>query len=123
MKRTFVLRNPAVLDRLIDALRALNLELKAPWSVQIQPHVERRNLEQNARYWAAVQDIARHVGHPPDDIHEICKLKFLAPKVLDLPDGDYTFTRSTTGLNTREMSQLIDEVQAWGAGLGVEWTQ
>ncbi len=121
MKRTLVLRSPEIRDRAISALAALNLQTKKPWCVEIKPYTQPRNLEQNALYWACVQQIARHVGHSSDDIHEIVKMKFLAPTVVELPDGDYSVVKSTTRLNKEEMSELIDQVCAWGASLGVEF--
>lgn len=122
MSKTMILRDPTVLDYAIRYLSSLDLGLKKPWSITVRPYVKPRNLEQNAAYHSAIGDIARHVGHSHEDIHEIVKLKFLAPKAIELPDGDYTIGRSTTKLTVEEMSTLIDEVHAWGGGLGVEFT-
>ena len=118
----FVLREPLNRERAASAVLAAGVGLQPPLCVEIKPYREPRNLEQNAAYWAAIHDVAQHVGYAPDDIHEIVKMKFLAPKEVELPDGSYRIVKSTTRLTKREMSDLIDQLHAWGASLGVEFS-
>lgn len=118
--RRIILREASHRDRALEAVQALGVGLNPPLCVEIKPFKENRSLDQNAAYHAVIQDIARHTGHSHDEIHEIVKFKFLPALEVELPDGEYRVSRSTTRLNRGEMSDLIDQVQAWAASLGVE---
>ena len=56
--RRIILRSPEIRDRAAAAVAGLSIA-DPPWEVEIRPYQEPRNLDQNARLWAKLHDIAR----------------------------------------------------------------
>ena len=95
------------------------LDLSKPWAVKIYPYKKNRTLNQNDLLWVYNAEIAKHTGHTPDEIHEHCKGQFLAPRTVTV-NGKTTEYRTTTTLNTVEMSEYMERVRAWAhVDLGV----
>ena len=59
----------------------------------------------------------KEFGYTKEDVHEICKHKFL--KKFVLIDGEYfEITRSTRSLSTSEMEAFLENIRMWAAELG-----
>ena len=104
-----VLWDEGLRDAVINLIKGLNLE--KPWSVTIEKYVERRSLSQNNLYWQWVGILARETGNDPDSVHEALKARFLIPKEITFM-GEKTLYRSSSKLDTREMSEYMDRVYA-----------
>lgn len=89
-----------------------SLDLSKPWRVQIAPYKKNRSLEQNNYMWAMNTEIAKHTGHTPEEIHEHCKGQFLAPRSVTVKEMTTEY-RTTTTLNTAEMSEYLERIRAW----------
>ena len=95
------------------------LDLSKPWAVKIYPYKKNRTLNQNDLMWVYNTEIANHTGHTPNEIHEHCKGQFLSPRTVTV-NGKTTEYRTTTTLNTAEMSEYLERVRAWAhVDLGV----
>lgn len=99
--------------RALDLIAGLNLD-RGGWVVSWKPHRKRRSLDQNALYHKIIGAIADQTGHSHDEIHEWAKAEFLPPRSVEI-DGRRHEYRTTTKLDTAEMSRLIDKLYAFGA--------
>ena len=92
--------------------------------IVIRPHKSKRTTEQNRRLWKIYQTLAEQVWvggrkYPQEMWHEYCKRQFIGAE--ELPDGE-TVGISTTTLNTAEMTDYQNKIQAWAAQEhGVIW--
>ncbi len=83
-----------------------------------------RSQQQNRFYFGVVlRALSDHTGYPPDEIHEICKAKFL-PKRLAVADGngeivgEFVIGGSTRKLTQQEFTDYMDAVTVWAGELG-----
>lgn len=90
-------------------------------TVMIEKRHATRSLAANAYYWAGViGTLCERTGYTPDEMHEICKAKFL-PKKLALANGngvvvdEFVIGGSTTGLNKLEFGDYIRAIRQWAA--------
>jgi len=87
-----------------------------------------RSHEANAYYWGVViAHLERHfsahdLGYTADDIHELCKAKFIPKRVAVCKGngevvGDFVLGGSTRKLNTSEFYDYIEQIRQWAAEL------
>lgn len=87
----------------------LNLPDKPRMEVVIRKYKPRRSLPQNDKLHAIIGEIAKHTGYTPDEMKGIVKYKW---KI-----------KHTSNLSKMETADLIEQLYAWGTGLGVEWSE
>ena len=118
MPDTIIIRDEKLRAAALQKLLAL--DLSKPWDMTVKPHKSSRSLDQNALYWSWLGVIAGDTGYTADDIHEVCKQKFLPPHFVDI-GGEVTETRrTTTKLKVDEMSAYMGQVEAWAVSeLGI----
>lgn len=99
------------------------LEAGKVLSVSVGPYVKKRSVDQNAKYWATLNEIARgwpetHAGEyfAPEIFHEYVKRRFLG--VVPGIDGK-PVPKSTRKLSVVEMAGLITEVEGWAIEEGI----
>lgn len=104
------------------------LEANAELEVCIRPYNLKRSIEQNRRLWkiyGELEDKAWVNGrrYSAETWHEYCKGMFLGYELKAMPDGTEVKTPiSTTTLNTAEMTDYQNRLQAWAAGnFGLIW--
>lgn len=123
-KRTFILSHNSA------RRNAMHAVANAPdgWCVEVKPRT--RSLEQNAKLWACLDDIAKQVEwHGKKLDREDWKHIFTASlrKLQVVPNldgsGFVALGLSTSKMGVREMSELIELVHAFGAGRGVVWSE
>lgn len=120
-KQLFIMRNEAVRSRALAAVRDAPLEMV----VKIQPPT--RSLEQSARMWAMLGDVARQVEWygkklSPDDWKAVFTSALKKHEVAPGIDGGFVVLgTSTSAMTRREMSDLIELMMAFGAEHGVIW--
>ncbi len=77
--------------------------------VEIQKSKQKRSLSQNKYYWGVViKIISDHTGYTSDETHQI-----LARKFLSYTNGEQTFVRSTTKLNTVQFNDYFEQCRTW----------
>ena len=95
------------------------LDLAKPWAVTVEPYKEGRSLNQNSLLWKWNGLIAQETGNDVDLVHDTLKKKFLAPEEITL-FGEKTLYRSTARLDTRAMSNYLEQVYAFATSeLGI----
>jgi hypothetical protein len=108
------LDDPPALARHIATLTNRPIELT------VKQKRSQRSTRQNAYWWGVVIPLlSEHLGYDKNEMHEALKYKFLR---LDAePDANgLVRMRGTSTLNTKEMTDLIEEVITWaGAEFGV----
>ncbi|HEZ0077305.1 TPA: hypothetical protein ACLBDC_000065 [Neisseria meningitidis] len=112
-----------VWDKLDGWLEGGDLELS------VREWRSKRTVRQNRRLWAAVYDkLAENAWvdgrrFDSDTWHEYCKGRFLGYEVYRLSDGsEMKRPISTTTLDTVEMAEYQNNIQAWAAiEFGIIW--
>lgn len=97
--------------------------------VVIRPHRSKRSIEQNKRLWKIYQTISEQVwvnGHKFDaeTWHEYFKSHFIGyNEVVNPMTGEVNkIPLSTTTMNTQEMTEYQNKLQAWAANeYGILW--
>ena len=104
------------------------LESNAELEVCIRPYNSKRSIEQNRRLWKIYGELADKAWingrrYSAETWHEYCKGMFLGFELKAMPDGSEVKTPiSTTTLNTAEMTDYQNRLQAWAAGnFGLIW--
>lgn len=83
-------------------------------SIDIKRKKAKRSLEQNKLWWVYMTILSDELGYSKNEIHEICKFKFLQREVVDEHTGEILkYCGSTTTLNKSEFSDLVFELQKW----------
>lgn len=75
-----------------------------------------RSTQQNRWWWACINILSNELGYSKDQMHEICKYKFLKHELVDEKTGEvFEYLKSTTELTTTEFSTLIESLIQWSA--------
>lgn len=126
MKGLFILREERNAQALYSFLKA-NWRACAdngkPLAIQITDAKAKRSTQANRYYRAVLQQIEEQAWilgrqFSADAWHEMFKQKFIG--IIDLPNGG-TIGQSSTTLNTEEFSIYTQQVEAFGASLGVQF--
>jgi hypothetical protein len=105
------------------AFDAAVAELRDGWQVELTVKRLRatRSQAQNQFYWGVVvQLLSEHTGYTPDEIHDLCKCKFI-PKRLAICDGngviqdEIVLGGSTRKMNAIEFGEYLDNIKTWAA--------
>ena len=120
MKRSFILSHPEARRRAIEAVQ------QAPDGYAVTVAEPTRNLSQNAKLWATLTDIAEQVDWygnklTPEDWKHLFTSSMRKLQVVPNLDGSgfVALGLSTSKMSMREMSDLIELAQAFGAERGV----
>jgi hypothetical protein len=119
-------------DELTERLEYLKVDLVRrnafPVRLDIKKYVNKRSLNQNAlvHFWFA--EIAEYLTSRGRETNEVqvkllMKHKFLGYEDIEL--GSMTIERQlreTSGLDTGEMFQFMEQIDAWSSGIGVRLT-
>ncbi|WP_283148996.1 recombination protein NinB [Silvimonas soli] len=122
----FFLRTEDIRFNALAAIHALQLDANRPLVVEIKEMT--RNLDQNAKMWAVLTDIATQVDWYGQRLSkEDWKHMFTAQlqKLRVVPSieggGFVALGQSTSKMTVREMADLIELAQAFGSERGVKW--
>ena len=139
-QRTFRLVGRQQVDGLLALVRNLPVDAAYPIEVVLREEKRKRNVDQNALYWAGpLRDIAEQAWvsgqqYRAEVWHEFFKREFLPENECEmtrdgyrkwayLPDGPRVLIGSTTHLTVKGMSEYVEQVYAYGASLGVQFTE
>jgi hypothetical protein len=76
-----------------------------------------RSLEQNDRLWKMYEQLGNHIGMFKDDVHELMGYKFLR-YTKELNGEVVELIKSTTKLNTKEMTEYQEKIELWASQIG-----
>lgn len=138
--RQILLRTPVQQATVLSLLNSLPLDDANPLEVIVREPVKTRGLDANALMWVGpLADIAEqaYVGgrtYTPEIWHEFFKSEYL-PKSHDpeytkdgyikwdfTPGGERVLIGSTTQLTKRGFAEYLEQVMAYGANLGVQYS-
>lgn len=111
----------------IDRQRVASWAAKAPYGTRVDFKAAKRSLDQNAKMWAMLTDVARqkeHCGRKyTTDQWKVLFMHACGREVQFVPSLDgSTFIpwgQSSSDLSKAEMSELIEFILSWGAQNGV----
>lgn len=84
--------------------------------IKIQKLKSTRSIQQNRLWWMYVTIIAKELGYDKNEMHEICKYKFLKKEKLDENTGEiFEYVGSTAKLSRIDFVELIDGLIQWSA--------
>lgn len=118
-----------ILNGATERSRAAQWVAKAPAGTRLTFQAPKRSLDQNAKMWAMLTEIASQVRwHGQKLSADDFKLIFLAGLKSELRivpnlngDGFVQLGRSSSDLSREEMSDLIELISEWGARNGIEF--
>lgn len=118
MLKPILIRDEATRARAIELLG--KLDLLKPWAVTVAKAKSQRSIEQNNLLWLWYGIIANGTGNTAKAIHEWCKNEFLPPVFVEVNGKTHESRRSTTELNTADMTAYLDRINVWAASdLGI----
>lgn len=120
MNPSYILRNAAVRETLIERLRMLKLDMPEPWAVYIAPYKQIRTLEQNAAYWRVLDLIRMATGHSKNVLHMYLKQQVLGVEQAEIRGKTVEAVRSSAKCERGDFSELIEAAHELAIGLGVE---
>jgi hypothetical protein len=97
-----------------------NLDPTKQWICNITEKKSKRSSDQNSRYWKLLTDFGRYLGYESEEMHEICRYKYLREYVV-VGDERMEKLKSTTKLNTQEFTEYMDAIDRWAVSLGFVW--
>jgi len=86
------------------------------FEVVLKKKTRSRSLQQNRWWWLCMSILGEQLGYRREEMHEVCKMKFLKRELVDTKSGEvFEYLKSTTELTTTEFSELIESVIQWSA--------
>lgn len=140
-KRTFYMRTDQARESAIALIRNLPLDDKKPMMVVVQAYKAERKLSQQALLFAGpMRDISEQAWfggrqYSVEVLHEMCKREFLPEGYDDEqckdgyikwgvdPLGNRILVGSTTQLTVKGYSTYLEQVFAFGAEYGVQFSE
>lgn len=108
------------MPNLISKLSALDLNQNYIVSVRLRK--TNRSTVQNSRYWKLLTELGKHLGYPPDEMHDICRFKFLRNAV-EIEGERLPLLKTTTKLTTDEMATYQQQIETWAGSFGFYFTE
>ena len=110
--------NRQYLHQKIDQLDCSN----GTWMVSIRPYKAKRSNPQNSMYWQFLTDFGKYLGYSQDEMHDLCRFKFLREAV-EVGGQRMPKLKSTTKLNTKEFSEYFEACVQWASENGFIWEE
>jgi hypothetical protein len=87
------------------------------WVISFRQKKSKRSGEQNSRYWKLLTEFGKHLGYSADEMHDLCRFKFLRSRI-EIEGEPLPLLTSSTKLTTAEMAEYQENIERWGAGMG-----
>jgi len=79
-----------------------------------------RSLQQNKLWWLYVTILSQELGYEKDEMHMICKFKFLKrERVVESTGEIIPYLESTTRLSRTEFGEVVDAIIRWAAEMNI----
>ena len=92
----------------LDAFKRDLSTLDGDVSIVVSDGEKNRTGKQNAYYWKCLTIFGDHIGYTKDEMHEICRYKFLL-----MDAGAMPYLESTTDLGVKEFVEYMDKIIKW----------
>ena len=106
------------LENFLEKIKSLDLSKR--WRVNVTEEKAVRSLEQNERLWSLYGSIANYIGEDAQTVHELMGYKFLRYQT-EIAGNPVELIKSTTKLNTKEMTEYQENCERWASSLGWRW--
>jgi uncharacterized protein Veg len=84
--------------------------------ITVQKLKAKRSDRQNRLWWLYMTILGKELGYSKEEIHEICKFKFLKREMIHEPTGEvFTFLGSTATLNKSDFADMVTDLIRWAA--------
>ena len=103
------------LENFLEKIKTLDLTKR--WRINVSEEKAVRSLEQNERLWALYGSVANYIGEDPQTVHELMGYKFLRYQT-EIAGNPVELIKSTTKLNTKEMTEYQESIERWASQLG-----
>jgi len=100
----------------------IKLDPTKDYSVSIIEWKSKRTIDQNSRLWKLYAELGKHIGLDGEEVHQLMGYRFLRYQK-DVGGEVQEFVKSTTKLNTKEMSEYQDGIERWGHSLGFYFSE
>lgn len=121
MMNRWILRNNRVRDFCSGAIKDVKIDEGQLLEVIMRPYNKNRSLEQNDMFHAWCGTISDQTGHSKGEIKDILiESVFGSEDYLNLKGEKRSRIRSTSDMNVREMSELIERATQLGIELGAD---
>ena len=119
-----IIKEKGVLANSVEFKRMFNARFtrlaNGTYEVTISRVRKKRTTDQNSLYWMWLKCVVDETGNDINDLHEYCKRKFLAPRVIEIAGERIEIAPSTTKLDTADMTTYLNSVQSWASSeLGI----
>lgn len=84
--------------------------------ITIQRLKSTRSAQQNRLWWLYVGILSKEIGYSKDEMHEICKFKFLKRESVNKKTGEiFEYIGSTTKLSKSDFADMVNDLIQWSA--------
>lgn len=90
------------------------------WQIIIREKQSQRSNQQNARYWAFMTAFGAYLGYTKDEMHDLCRMKFLSEGV-NINGVDMMKLKSSPKTSTKEFAEYSEQCEIWANSLGFVW--
>lgn len=124
--RQFILRSQSQKDAAIDAIRRCPTE--PLYAVTVGEYRDKRSTAQNRKLWACLHDLATQVNWHGQHLSaaewkDVLTAALKRQKVVPGIEGGFVVLgTSTSKMNVKEMSDMLELLTAFGTEQGVKWT-
>jgi hypothetical protein len=97
------------------------LDAKDPtktWVITVKEKKSQRSDSQNRLYWAFLGEWAQQYGGTSEEMHQICKEKFLLVEYIEIMGKRFARTQSTPKTNTKEFAEYFESCMMFAASNG-----
>ena len=102
--------------------KVMALDPTKQWEGVLRERKSKRTIDQNKRLWDLYTAIGDYIGEDKDKVHELMGYKFLRYQD-EIAGQTVELIKSTTKLNTKEMTIYMESIERWGASLGFIWEE
>ncbi len=81
------------------------------YEVVIKPYKKNRSTSQNRTMWMWYNELSKHTGHTPEELHEQMKVSVLGVDRRVVHGQALIIPKSTTGLSTKDMSEFMRAIE------------
>ncbi len=103
------------LPALVSKLQLLDPTIR--WQVIVREWKSKRSNDQNSRYWKLLTEFGKYLGYTQDEMHDICRFKFLR-NAIDIEGERLPLLKTTTKLTVAEFTDYMESIERWGHEMG-----
>lgn len=118
MSNIFILRDDDRRKNAIRYLESVNISGRL-LEVTIKPYRKNRSNAQNRLMWMWYGTLSDDLGYSTDELHELCKARFLGVEERQILGESVFMARSTTKITTIEFTDYLNKIEALAIELGI----